>query len=293
MPLSRSQRIVLIKEISGRLGAEDWALIDLTLQQFSLPTTDVWSGTKEGYIVQMIREASDEALIDLAQHVGFSLEGTTRPRLEPLFWRNGMFRLFVTHLAVHRAFAADLQAELVRLGISCFVAHNDIEPTLEWQAEIETALATCDALVALLHKGFHASKWADQEIGFAMGRGVPAFAVKFDEDPYGFIGRFQAFNGNDKTADEIAQELFDAMRKKKETGRKMADALVGLFERSDTFAEAKARMNLLEGITSWDPSFSTRIRSAVQSNSQISGSWGVPERVDNLLKKWAGPGPLS
>ncbi len=238
----------------------------------------------------MIGEAPDETLVELAQHVGFSLQGTTRPRLEPLFWRKGMLRLFVTHLAAHRAFAADLQTELVQLGISCFVAHNDIEPALEWQAEIETALATCDALVALLHENFHASKWTDQEIGFAMGRGVPAFAIKFDEDPYGFIGRFQALNGHDKTAGEIARELFDAIRKNKQTERKMADALVGLFESSDTYAEAKARMNLLEGVTSWDPSFSTRIRSAVQSNSQISDSWGVPERADKLLKKWAQSG---
>ena len=31
--------------------------------------------------------------------------------------------------------------------------------------QIETVLATCDALVALLHDKFHASKWTDQEIG--------------------------------------------------------------------------------------------------------------------------------
>jgi hypothetical protein len=111
-----------------------------------------------------------------------------------------MLRLFVTHLATYRAFAGELQEALLPLGISCFVAHNDIEPTLEWQAQIETALATCDALVALLHAKFHESKWTDQEIGFAMGRGVPACTVRLGETPYGFIGRFQAFNGNGKEA---------------------------------------------------------------------------------------------
>src|SRR5207253_879179 len=105
------------------------------------------------------------------------------PGIEPSFWRPDMLRLFITHLASHRAFAGQLQELLLDYGISSFVAHNDIEPTLEWQVQIETALATCDALVALLHDKFHASYWTDQEIGFAMGRRVPTFAVKFGETP--------------------------------------------------------------------------------------------------------------
>src|SRR4029077_15913647 len=144
------------------------------------------------------------------------------------FWRKGILRVFVTHLAAHRVFVGELQEALLPFGISCFVAHTDIEPTSVWQAEIETALATCDALVALLHPNFHASNWTDQEIGFAIGHGVPAFAVRFGQDPYGFIGRFQAFNGNGKTPAALARELFDAYRKNKQTQRRMSEVLVGL-----------------------------------------------------------------
>jgi len=39
-----------------------------------------------------------------------------------------------------------------------------------------------------------------------MGRGFPTFAVRFGEDPYGFIGRFQAFNGTAKQAIVLARE---------------------------------------------------------------------------------------
>lgn len=197
-----------------------------------------------------------------------------------------MLRLFISHLAVEREFAAALQKALLHFGISGFVAHNDIEPTSEWQAQIQTALATSDALIALLHKDFHASHWADQEIGFAMGRGIPVFAVRFAYAPYGFIARFQAFNGNNKTAPALARELFDAYRTNKETQRKMSEILIGLFEKSDSFAEAKERIGYLEELTVWEPSFSTRIRSAAKNNSQIIGSWGVLEKVENLAKRW-------
>ena len=279
-----------MKEIAGRLSMEEYPLIDVTLKQFSLPWSDSWNSTKDAYVLRMIEEAPDQSLIDLAQHVGFQFEEISERRVEPPFWRKGMLRLFVTHLAIHRDFAAELQTELLSFGISCFVAHNDIEPTQEWQAQIETALATCEALIALLHKNFNLSDWTDQEIGFAMGRGVPAFSVRFGQDPYGFIGRFQAFNGNGKTPAALARELFDAYRTNKQTQRRMSEVLVGLFEESGSFAEAKARIGYLEHLDQWEPSFSTRIRSATQTNSQVSGSWGVPERVAALVKKWAKSG---
>jgi nucleoside 2-deoxyribosyltransferase len=190
-------------------------------------------------------------------------------------------------LSTHRALAAELQECLLHYGITCFVAHNDIEPTSEWQAQIETALATADALAALVHSGFHESDWTDQEIGFAMGRGIPTFAVRFDQAPYGFIGRFQAFNGNGKMAPILARELFDAYRKNKQTQRRMGDVLVGLFEQSGSFADAKNRIQYLEELETWEPAYSARIRTAVEGNSQISNSWGVPERVESLVKKWS------
>jgi hypothetical protein len=199
-----------------------------------------------------------------------------------------MFRLFVSHLASERKLAGQLQEALLLYGISAFVAHNDIEPTLEWQSQIEAALATADSLVALLHPKFHESKWTDQEIGFAMGHGLPVFAVRFGQDPYGFIGRFQAFKGGKKTPAELAEELFDAYRKNKQTQKRMGEVLVTLFEESNSFSYAKRRIGYLEELEVWDASFVPRIKSAVKSNSQVSGSWGVPEQVKELAKKWAG-----
>jgi hypothetical protein len=286
MALTPSQRITLIKVIAERLANEDYPLIDVTLRQFSLPVSDQWSGPKGAYVLKMIETAIDQSLMDLAQHVGFAFEDTKAPRVEPPFWRKGMLRLFVSHLAAHRAFAGELQQALLPYGISCFVAHEDIEPTQEWQTQIETALATCDALVALLHDDFHLSYWTDQEIGFAMGRGAAAFSVRFSQVPYGFIGRFQAFNGNGKTAGAIARELFDAYRKNKQTQHQMSRVLIGLFEESGSFADAKTNFRYLEDLEIWEPSFSVRIRAASKGNSQVSGSWGLPERVEALIEKW-------
>jgi hypothetical protein len=289
MPLTPSQRIKLIKEIADALAPQEWTLIDLSLKQFSLPWSGEWDGSKHAYVIHMLTDAPDDALISLAAHVGFHFNEIKPPGISPSFWRKDMLRVFVTHLAVHRKFAGELQEAFLPFGISCFVAHNDIEPTTEWQNEIETALATCEALIALLHPDFHASNWTDQEIGFAMGRGVPVFTVRFGQDPYGFIGRFQAFNGSGKTAVALARELFDAYRKNKQTQRRMSEILVGLFQESNSFADAKARIEYLEELEFWEPTFSTRIKTAAEGNSQIREAWGVPARIDALIKKWGTP----
>ena len=127
MPLSPSQRIRLITDAEKRLAEEEYALIDLTLRQFGLQSTNEWSGTKQAYVVAMMENATDEILLDLAQHAGARIEEAA-PRVEPSFWRLGMFRLFISHLATHREMTVELQKALLRYGITAFVAHNDIEP---------------------------------------------------------------------------------------------------------------------------------------------------------------------
>jgi hypothetical protein len=156
MALTPSQRVILMKEIAVRLSEEGWLLIDPTLRVFSLPTTDEWNGKSFGSVLAMIDKASDKVLIESAEHVGFRTN-VPSTRVDPPFWKKNMLKLFVSHLSSHKEFAGELQEHLFSSGISSFVAHSDIEPTLQWQNEIQTALATCDALIALLHPGFHAS----------------------------------------------------------------------------------------------------------------------------------------
>ena len=51
-----------------------------------------------------------------------------------------------------------------------------------------------DGFVALMTEDFHDSNWTDQEVGYAVARGVPIIAVRLGKDPYGFIGKFQALS---------------------------------------------------------------------------------------------------
>src|SRR5207245_411296 len=72
-------------------------------------------------------------------------------------WKDGFFRLFLSHVSAHKVAAAKLKSELQFRGISAFVAHEDIIPSSEWQNEIELALRSMHALAALLTPDFHHS----------------------------------------------------------------------------------------------------------------------------------------
>ena len=289
MPLSRSQRMTVLRKIASRLCPEPWHLIDITLKQFGLPIAQVWNGDREAYVFEMTAEAPEADLIELVSYLGYDLEASDlSERPDCRSWPPGTFRLFLSHLSTERAFAAELQTQLAKYGVSCFVAHKDIRPTTQWQDEILAALGSCDALLALLHEGFHASPWTDQEIGVVMGRGLPVFAVMFDEDPYGFISRFQAFNGNRKAPEALAREIIEAFLEHAPMATAISEGLVSSFENSRTYGEAFERIGRLETIVVWNPTYAGRLRKAVKSNLTIAKAYHVPGRIEELIKRFEG-----
>jgi hypothetical protein len=283
--MNASERVKLIKAITTLFAAEEWPLIDLTLRQFKLPTDDEWnSNDKTRYILKMVEDASDDVLLELASHLG--IESTPRPSaLTPTFWKQGHLRLFISHISAHKSAADSLKTWLHAYNISGFIAHVDIEPTKKWQGEIELALSTADALVALLAPGFHESKWTDQEIGFALGRGLLVISVKMGVDPYGFMGHEQALPCGQELSPQIARNIFDILVKHKQTQKRMSESLVSRFDGSDCFAEAKKNMGLLELAHYWDNRLLDAIGTSAEENSQIRGSFGVPARLKTLLRK--------
>lgn len=283
MALTNSKKVSLTKKIITHLAAEEWPWIDFTLSQFEFPVTDSWSGTKEAYIIEMLGEGSDAHLVELADHCE-GKQGAVAP--DQPYWEADKLRVFISHLSGKKKQATALQDALSPYGMSSFVAHKDIHPTLEWQAEIESALQTCELVVALIYPGFNESDWCDQEIGWALGRGVPVFTVRVGADPKGFVSRFQAFTGSGKNAEEIAVEVFDAILSHKMLQKRMAEITVKLFVKSENFATSKLRMGHLEKLRHWEPSFSKRILKAADENYEISAAFGVPDRVKALVTKW-------
>ena len=182
-------------------------------------------------------------------------------------WDQNCFRVFLSHKAEVKKETSGLKDKLKLYGISCFVAHEDIHPTKEWQNEIENALHTMDSFVALLTDGFHDSLWTDQEVGFAFGRGVPIISVKLGKDPYGFIGKFQALSCSwDKAPTEIAKILI-----KKEP---MLNAYIKAIQECPSYDSGNRLSELLPFIDRLTDSQIEKLINAFNENGQVYDSYG-------------------
>lgn len=205
---------------------------------------------------------------------------------ETNFWNSGNFKVFIAHIAKHKRAAGKLQNALIRYNISSFVAHSDIEPTREWENEILNALNASDGLVTLLHKGFHESKWTDQEIGIGVGRGLLVLSISFGESPYGFMGRYQALPGMGKSYEQLAEEIYRIFLTHRLSRRRMTEIFVNKFVESASFDEAKRNMDLLVTVEYWDDSFTKISRKAMKENVQLSEARGVPGALEHHIEKW-------
>ncbi len=199
------------------------------------------------------------------------------------FWQPGMLRLFLSHVSAHKVPVSALKAALGDLGVSAFVAHEDIEPTAEWQVEIELAIASMHAMAALLTPEFHESPWTDQEVGMAVARGVLVIPVRLGRDPYGFIAKRQGMRGDLGNPSRLAGEMIRILLEREETARTMREGLVVGLEAARSFAVAKTVSIIIEGAGGFSPSQLTRMEMAIAQNSQVGLSYGVPEKIRSVV----------
>lgn len=182
-------------------------------------------------------------------------------------WGESGYRVFLSHKSDVKKKTGELRDQLAAFGISAFVAHESIHPTKEWQDEIENALTTMDAFVALLSKTFHESDWTDQEVGFALAKGVPVIGVKLDRDPYGFLGKFQALKTSwEEASVEIAKLLINEPR--------MLDSYIAGLTKCKNYDEGITLARVLPSIAQLSDRQAEKLVAAFNSDSQLRGSWG-------------------
>jgi hypothetical protein len=168
-------------------------------------------------------------IIEIADDLGIAGRGHPAALSPPETWKQTMlFRLFVSHISADKDKATRLRDCLIQYGIAGFVAHEDINPTLGWQDQIERALFHMDAFLAIHTPGYSKSIWTQQEIGFALGRGVKVISFKMGEDPTGFISNKQALPRRNRTAEQIAEEIDKFLEADATTRERLRAAKVAL-----------------------------------------------------------------
>lgn len=200
-------------------------------------------------------------------------------------WKPGFLRVFLSHKAQHKSVASAFKTEMDRFGASCFVAHEDVEPTKQWQAEIERALFSMDVLVALMTPDFADSNWTDQEVGIAIGRSIPVIPIRMGTDPYGFIGKIQALPGGNKAPPLLAKDAYSLLWTVPPLEARLAETLVTKFERAENYYQANDLMDYIEKIERASPALIERLEAAPKQNGQVDGAFEVQKRLPAVLAK--------
>ena len=290
--MRRRDRVRIIEEIAERLQDEGFERIDFLLTQFGLPTQDSWFGSTQSYILDSLKDGSASDVLELAEHLMVpnipSLEDDgvdNAPSAADRIWGSSPLRIFLSHLAVEKEFAARVQSGFARYGAASFVAHVDITPTKEWLSQIEIGLASCDLLVALMHDGFHASNWTDQEVGYVMGRQKPVYPVALGEMPYGFLGKYQAFLLAGQPAEHVANSVMTQIYADKTVSVKAAEALIYAIERSGSYARTRDLVEHLDKISNVSRAACERLVVAQKENSQVRDAWKARDPIASFLTR--------
>ena len=195
-------------------------------------------------------------------------------------------KTFISHKADAKALAAQVRDELGQFGFDAFVAHEDIEPTKEWEKEILSALEEMELMIPLLTNSFRSSDWTGQEIGFAIAREVPIIPIRLDSDPFGFIARIQALSKSSESIDGLGREIFELLLSNERTVlRKLGnEAYVRAVSGADSYKEANQFAKYLGVVHDLLPDQIESLVAAFNCNSQLQGATRVSEKYHPLFE---------
>jgi hypothetical protein len=195
------------------------------------------------YFRAVVLEVDDENDPDYQRAIPFS----AKPPLNPetlSFWKPGQIRLFITHRDEDKVGANQLADALSVYGISSFVAHDTIKPMKEWRLEILKGLQTMEMMLVYLTDKFADSIWTQQEVGYALGKGIPIISLKLQsKDPPGFIDNVQAQRGSKDDPANSAAAIYRLISDELGAKERLNDALVAAFVASEDYYDARYRFD--------------------------------------------------
>jgi hypothetical protein len=290
MSLAAGERLTLIKRSAQALADERWSDIELTLRTFQIPEVELEGGDAYDHLVRSLAEGTDSALVSLHAHL--YPDASTEPATTGIGpWKADHFRLFLSHAHEHREIAGEIRSRLLPWSVDTFVAHDIIEPSKEWEDEIESALGTADAIAALLTPEFVNSKWCDQEVGFCLARGIPLVPIMAGAMPHGFIGKFQGLRAEGQSAWYIAPRLFKILATHEAVRDKMIWPIVQRYVNSVNFDGTREAFDLLKTITAgrWTEQMIKAVEEEGPKNGQVSQAFPLndsrpmPQAVSQYL----------
>lgn len=278
MPLSRRERFSLKSQMIETVTEDrSWTFqrTNLLLGEYGFQTLDPYDNNGELTFADSIREISDSDLIEMYSLITGTELADVQAQIdtaESPLWKSGYVRVFLSHSAAHKQFIGQVANELAVSGIHAFVAHDTMEYEQPWQDQIELGLRTMQAFVAIIHPEFLPSAWCQQEIGWALGRGVPQYAIRYPADPAGFIGRTQWPQGGEMNHRQVAALILEWVSRIPEFSDQIVEGLLAALRAAENYMDAGATAKRIATIDTLTPAQWAELAEIYHANDQVGGA---------------------
>ncbi len=199
---------------------------------------------------------------------------------------NKEIRIFLSYSSLNKVSVGKIKSWLANLGFTVFLAHEDIEPSLEWQKEIIKNLENCHIFIPIITKEFTESKWTDQESGIAFIRKKLIIPVSVGGyNPHGFIGIYQGLSIGRDELEKGCIRMVKTIIKNKKYASKVIDQLIDSLGKSRTFASSEWKTSIISEYESFTKEqFDLLLRTSAENN-QVYVAAGVREDLKKLIKE--------
>lgn len=197
-------------------------------------------------------------------------------------------KIFISYSNEDKLIAGEIKRLLEDLwGIDVFLAHEDIEPSTQWQEELIKELKACHIILPIITSDFYNSPWANQEVGFALARDIPIVPIHAGRIPCGFIARYQALKYDESEANNTCKALADIIVKQSQLRSLFLDKVIENFGKSESFRQAQMRSEIVFSLNSmYSKRQRNRIIALASENSQIYGSYTCKRLLASFISEF-------
>lgn len=140
-----------------------------------------------------------------------------------------------------------------------------------------------DALLAVFSEGFRGSEWADQEVGFALGRDVQVVNVLHGADPHGFTARWQGIPALHREIAQVGSHICSALARDGRSKERLGEALAVRFAGSRSYEAARHTIERLEEAAPLSERAIWIAKRAFDDNPECRYSTGVEDGLSALV----------
>ncbi|MEM4252532.1 MAG: toll/interleukin-1 receptor domain-containing protein [Candidatus Nitrosotenuis sp.] len=196
--------------------------------------------------------------------------------------------VFISHADENKGLAKEIADNIRKYeGINVFVAHEDLDPGIDWKKELTEKIIQCDVFIILLTDKFHHAEWTEQEVGIAHAFKKRMIPIRFDNTPTtGFMTDFQATRISYPLQEHEIKNLVDVIIAYSDEGQRHINDLIEQLRFAGSFIDANTCSRILFNTTNkFTQEQINKIAQAYLQNDQIRGGFDSGPKCLNLFQK--------